>query len=247
VVDATDNCPSNSNVAQGDRDGDGLGDVCDQDADGDAILDGYGLSGGGCSCDTSSGGAGGEGALWLIVLAVGLVWRRRGLLGRSLGKAALAWALVLAAVMGPTSAEAQTTEPRGYSVERFSLTIDRAGLIGVEWARRAAAPGVGRVAVARLRQRPAGLYRQSDDTRGGSLVADRLGGALGGAISLFEWLELGVELPFVLAHGRDDTLAAVVGTLTELDTAGLGDLRMVPQAPLLRQADQGIDLAVMAS
>lgn len=37
--DAADNCPGFWNLSQSDRDGDGIGNACDQDADGDCILD----------------------------------------------------------------------------------------------------------------------------------------------------------------------------------------------------------------
>ena len=38
VIDDTDNCPSTANTDQADLDTDGIGDVCDDDKDGDTIL-----------------------------------------------------------------------------------------------------------------------------------------------------------------------------------------------------------------
>ena len=39
ILDETDNCPLLSNPVQADLDGDGFGDKCDPDDDGDGVLD----------------------------------------------------------------------------------------------------------------------------------------------------------------------------------------------------------------
>ncbi|MCK5195620.1 MAG: thrombospondin type 3 repeat-containing protein, partial [Desulfobulbaceae bacterium] len=39
IIDSDDNCPSTSNADQTDSDGDGLGDICDEDDDGDGVAD----------------------------------------------------------------------------------------------------------------------------------------------------------------------------------------------------------------
>ena len=58
VPDEVDNCPAVPNASQTDLDGDGQGDVCDLDANGDGLYDGVGVSGGqiGRGCAASPGG-----------------------------------------------------------------------------------------------------------------------------------------------------------------------------------------------
>ncbi len=74
VPDASDNCPDTANADQGDLDGDGLGNACDPDDNGDGFIDGTNVAGGGCTCltqdDLPVGGA------WAL-LALAFVLRRR--------------------------------------------------------------------------------------------------------------------------------------------------------------------------
>ena len=56
VADAFDNCPGMDNADQADWDHDGIGNVCDQDANNDGVLDDLVVSGGGCSCTAASAG-----------------------------------------------------------------------------------------------------------------------------------------------------------------------------------------------
>ena len=73
VPDVFDNCPNTANPDQADRDHDGHGDACDHDSNNDGLVDGVGVSGGGCN------DAGGRcpGSVALALLGLGaLLWRR---------------------------------------------------------------------------------------------------------------------------------------------------------------------------
>ncbi|MFP4601210.1 MAG: thrombospondin type 3 repeat-containing protein [Persicimonas sp.] len=90
MADEDDNCPLESNPEQLDLDGDGRGDACDEDADGDQISDSIDAcpavagpgTGDGCpeeaedsgGCNTAGGTP--SGTFWLLAMAALLVIRR---------------------------------------------------------------------------------------------------------------------------------------------------------------------------
>jgi hypothetical protein len=73
VLDVADNCPDFANAEQTNTEGDGLGDACDAplDEDKDGVIDGIGVTGGGCL--NSSPGA----VTWLGLAGLALLRRRR--------------------------------------------------------------------------------------------------------------------------------------------------------------------------
>ena len=94
---------------------------------------------------------------------------------------------------------------------------------------------------------PLVLYENKEDgtiERAGSLVGHRVGANLVADVALFEWLELGVDLPLVLFQ-YGDKIPGVEATNQPLFFAGIGDLRLAPKLRLLRAREQFVDLALM--
>ncbi len=160
--------------------------------------------------------------------------------------------LAMVAWLCPMQVYAQTLdEPRDFSVERFQLSIDRNGLLGVEWAEvpkhldwdlSLVLGATDDVLVVSQRNERGELMRVGD------VVGTRVGGSVVGAIALFDWIQLAVDIPFAVYQdrGRNLRLNSATGErLAPLKKAGFGAIRFAPKIRLLRASDQGIGLAIM--
>lgn len=88
----------------------------------------------------------------------------------------------------------------------------------------------------------------------GSLIEHRVGAHIQGAIGLFEWLKIGLDIPIVPFQYRgalpsNVTAAAPFFLLDETTQSGmaggLGDIRVTPKIRILRAKDQFVNLAVI--
>ena len=73
----------------------------------------------------------------------------------------------------------------------------------------------------------------------------RVGGGLVLALGLFDWVQLGVEVPFVLYQSRADTIEGVNGRLAPLTGLGVGGPRVAPKVRVLDQERFGVGLAII--
>ena len=162
------------------------------------------------------------------------------------GTAALA--VAFAFVVAPSGAFGQTTagEARDIPAERFRLALDADGILDVE---SGAVPTHLSFDIALwlgYANDPLVIDRRQDDDqdREGELVGSRVGAELVFSLALFEWVQLGIDLPLILYQDRQDSIPGVAG-LADLSSAGFGSPRFVPKVRILNQDDHGLHLAIM--
>jgi len=260
VINRADNCPSLTNADQADGDSDGLGDLCDEDADDDGVPDSYGATGGGAigsgadngpgwSCSSAGGGSilSPLGALVLVLAlrrrrSASLTdrrwqWRRSGL------RLALTAALLLA---GLADVHAQTADRAGFALERFRPAVTGGGLLGTEVASTLDPLSWNVSLWGGYAYNPLLLYlRATADSpaqASKALIAHRVGSHLTAGIALPWRISLGVDLPFTMAQWGE-VVPGMVGV--PASSTGLGDLRVVPRWQLLNAASHGLDLAII--
>jgi outer membrane protein OmpA-like peptidoglycan-associated protein len=156
-------------------------------------------------------------------------------------------AVSLAVLGAAAGAAAQTIqESRNFSAERFQLSLDRDGILTVEWAEVPRHLSWDLSLWLGYADDPLALYRTGTPrTRVGELIDSRLGGGLVLALGLLDWVQLGVEVPVVLHQSRDGAAEGVNGTLAPLTGFGVGGPRVAAKVRILDQARFGVGLAVI--
>ena len=234
VPDAQDNCVDVPNTDQRDRNSNGVGDACD-------IFEVAG--GGGVNC--ASGGTPGPLALLGMAMAIPLFgFRRRRHPGRVLMLAAAV--LAVTAVTWGTSARAQLQETGSFPSEHFAPAMDRDGINDVEWGATGEHLTYDVSLWGGYSLNPLVLYQRVDGVlqNAGSLVEHQVNTHLTGAISLFDWLELGADVPVTLFQSRNDDAISPALQTRPLAPTGLGDLRLMPKLRILKSDERSpIDLA----
>jgi outer membrane protein OmpA-like peptidoglycan-associated protein len=143
---------------------------------------------------------------------------------------------------------AQVQEVTTFPIERLRPSLDRDSILGVEWA---GLPEVESYDLGLWFSYASDPLIVIEDNNGvstvlGSLVESRMALDLTFAIGLLEELQVGLELPVIASNSRGD-LDTEQLTLIDLDTAGMGDVRIMPKFGILRDDSDGINLAMMVT
>ena len=139
-------------------------------------------------------------------------------------------------------------ETATFPIERLRPSVDRDGIISVEWA---GLPDAWSWDIALwLNYANDPLVLETVDTDGnreelGPLVAHRFTANLVGGFVPFRQIYIGLDLPIIFVNSRGDSDAADVLQAGDLASIGIGDLRLIPKFQLLRSADHWLDLAVL--
>lgn len=156
------------------------------------------------------------------------------------------WCFVCLVALNASPVAAQVIEPKSFPAERMRLASDRLGLIDTEWGALISHLSWDIGLWAGYAKNPLVLYRTSDQRRVGALVSDRVGFGLTGAVGLFDWVQLGFELPLIFAQSRTSNQPGIAASpIGALQGVGIGDLRLIPKLRLLRSDKHYIDLAIV--
>jgi outer membrane protein OmpA-like peptidoglycan-associated protein len=157
---------------------------------------------------------------------------------RSSARLPLSLAVAVATLAVP--AAAHEGHARHFPGERFEIGVDKEALINTTWASVPEHLAFDLGLTFQYENDPLFTYdvtRLGDPfSRAEPLIENRLTTHLTGAIALFDWIQLGLEVPVLLYQQRDETRAPALDD-EALGTFGVGDLRLYPKARILRQRD----------
>jgi outer membrane protein OmpA-like peptidoglycan-associated protein len=153
-------------------------------------------------------------------------------------------------LLAATSLHAQVAKDLGegasFSAERLRPSMDRDGILDVEWA-NIDDPGTYDAALwLNYAYNPMVLNLRNIDgtsTRVGSLIQHRVGASVVAATALFDWLEVGGEIPLVLFQTRGSGVPGL--DLGDLNAVGIGDLRVAAKIQALQAKDAVVDVAIL--
>lgn len=156
---------------------------------------------------------------------------------------------ILAALLAlslSTAAQAQVrvSEPASRSLDRWQPGLDVDALIGVDSAGR---PQLGAYDLWLTLGYGGEFLLVTDRSQGisGALVGPRLGAHLGASMTVLPRLQVGADLPLIFYQARGKAPPPQFGTVGDLPTTGVGDLRLRGKFHLLSANEAWLNIAVI--
>ena len=153
-------------------------------------------------------------------------------------------AVACATLVATATGAAFADEPQSYAVERFHLALGPGSTLSAESGEVPSHLSLQVNYWLGFAKNPVVIRGQGTEPLG-QLVAQRLGGELSAAVGLYDWVQIGLVLPMVVAQGRPNSFEGAVTPLASLDEAGLGDLLVEPKVRVLREQSAGVSVAVI--
>ena len=171
-------------------------------------------------------------------------------LAPSLGAALLSTTMATGA-FAQVNNQNQFSIDESFSVERFRLATDQGGILDVEGAAVARHLSFDVALYLNYADDPLNVEGPFDvDSNGNPLrgriaspVQHRLTGSLVGSLALWDRIQLGFEVPLILAQEADNP-NNLPFVNSNLDSWGISDIRIVPKVNILNNEDHALDLGV---
>jgi outer membrane protein OmpA-like peptidoglycan-associated protein len=144
---------------------------------------------------------------------------------------------LLAAAIAAAPAAAHDDHARHFPAERLEPAIDREGIINTSWGSVPQHLDWDVALWFAYANDPLFTYNITPNgnpiDRAASLVEHRFSSHLTGSLALFDWVQIGAEIPLALAQSRDDTRAPA-GDQGPITATGIGDIRLYPKMRILQ-------------
>ncbi len=154
----------------------------------------------------------------------------------------LVWLTAALVLLAPVGSALGQDGFEGLDIERFKPSMDSQGLILTEAGQGELAGDLNLGFFLHYAYRPL-VLRDPDGNVVEELVGDRLAASFMLSMGMFDWLQVGVEVPASFWQSGQDFDAD--GVDQGLASAGLGDIRVSAKLTMLRQADHGVSMALV--
>lgn len=158
--------------------------------------------------------------------------------------------IVLCVLSGASDLRAQSADSRNFDANRLRVTTNREDILNVYTGRVPSHLDWDLALLANYANDAVTLNTQADNgdlSRFASLLTHRVDAHLVGALGLFDFLQLAIDVPVTVFQERSDDALSTTSLAQSIESAGIGDVRVAAKLRLLRQERHILDVALAAA